>query len=256
MKRRLNLDTKDIEMENQIATPIDLKKLMAEAASKLVKEEKAPSSFISFKSGILTIEDQPIPGNKIKCIILASLHENAYFPRKYDPNTQVSPDCWALGTSEEMEPTDEVTHKESEDCASCPRNQWPEAKGQPKECKNIRRLALVDAKILASEDVLSHEVWYARLPVTSVKNWSQYAIQIGNVVSRPPWGVITELSVVPDLKTQFKVHFQFQGLVPDERLEILCKLAESEHNKGLWFPYPKNVAVAPPPVQPPKSAKY
>ena len=228
-------------METSIATPVDYVKLMAEAAAKAVKDERAPSSFISFKSGILTIDDQPIPGNKIKCVVLASLYENDYFPRKFDPTTLVSPDCWALGHNEDdMKPTDEVTSKQNFECVSCPHNKWPEAKGQPKACKNIRRIALVDAKILTSEDALSHKVWYARLPVTSVKNWSQYVVQIGNVVNRPSWGVITELSVVPDLKSQFKVNFLFQGLVSDNRLEVLSKMAEAEANTGLWFPYPKN----------------
>ena len=88
-------------METSIETPVDYVKLMAEAAAKAVKDERAPSSFISFKSGILTIDDQPIPGNKIKCVVLASLYENDYFPRKFDPTTLVSPDCWALGHNED-----------------------------------------------------------------------------------------------------------------------------------------------------------
>lgn len=237
-------------METSIATPVDYAKLMAEAAAAAAKTERAPSALISFKSGILAIDDRPIPGNKIKCVLLGGIHENDYFPGKFDPNTPVSPDCWALSRDEyTMAPTDEVTNKQNDTCYDCPRNQWPATRGQPKDCKNIRRVALVDAKILASDDALSAKVWYARLPVTSVGNWKQYVVQVANVVNRPTWGVITELSVVPDVKSQFKVNFLFQGLVPDNRLEILSRMSESELNDGLWFPYPKNVAKAEEPAE-------
>lgn len=246
-------------METSIATPVDYAKLMAEAAAAAAKTERAPSAFISFKSGILAIDDQPIPGNKIKCVILGSLHENDYFPGKFDASTPVSPDCWALSRDEDtMAPTDEVTNKQNYACHDCPRNQWPATRGQPKECKNIRRLALVDAKVITSEDALSAKVWYARLPVTSVANWKQYVVQIANVVNRPSWGVVTELSVVPDIKSQFKVNLMFHGLVPDNRLEILSRMSESELKDGLWFSYPKNVTKAeePVPTAKPASKKF
>lgn len=223
-----------------IATPFDYAELMRQAAAAAVKAERSPSDFISFRAGQLTIDEQIIPGNKINCVILESAHENDYFPRQFDPKRIVSPDCWAINLVEDDLAPDPnlVTKAEHTSCADCPRNQWPEKKGSPKECKNIRRLALIDAAAL-DKDLVTASVWYARLPVTSVANWSKYVVQLGSVLGRPPWGVVTELSLTPDPKSQFKVNFRFVGLVPDGAMEGVLKLSQAQE-AAILFPYPKN----------------
>lgn len=224
----------------QVASPIDYTALMAEAAKRAAEVEKPDNKLISFKSGVLSFNGNVAPGNKIKCVIVGWAFENAYFPNAYDPDKEVSPDCYAVGHEEdELAPNNEATNPAAPGCADCPHNQWVEnSKGKSsKECKNVRRIALVMENDLA--DMAKAEVMYAKLPVMSVANWVKYVHQITNVVKRPPWGVITEISVVPDQRSQFRVCFRFVGLVADEALEG-CHQTYERTYKDILFDYPKN----------------
>ncbi len=229
-----------MEQKTDVVAPIDFVQMMADAAAKAMSGEKPDNKFISFKSGMLALNGNAAPGNKLDVVILNSCLENQLYTRPFDPDKASSPDCWALGHSEEeMAPSNDVENPASPDCANCPNNEWgsdPKG-GKGKACKNTRRLALIQANQL--NDLTNADVYYARLPVTSVANWAKYVMQIGNVVKRPPFGVITEISVSPDLKTQFKVNFQFRGLVEDSVLEALFSLHEGQ-NEGILFGYPKN----------------
>lgn len=241
-----------------IAAPVDYAALMAKAAAEQASVEKPDNKFISFKSGMLSFNGNVAPGNKLKCVIVGSAFENAYFPNVYDADKVVSPDCYAVGhTEDELAPNNEATNPVSPGCAGCPHNQWVEnAKGKSsKACKNVRRIALIQESDLAN--AAQADIMYAKLPVMSVANWSKYVNQITNVVKRPSWGVVTEMSVVPDVKSQFRVCFQFAGLVPDEALEGCYGLYERVY-KEILFDYPKNKPEAekPAPKAASKPGKY
>jgi hypothetical protein len=93
------------------------------------------------------------------------------------------------------------------------------------------------------EDVAKAEPAMAKLPVTSVKNWATYASQIANVLKLPPLGVITEMSVEPDAKTQFQVNFQLVDKVPEAIIPAL--LAKRKDTTQMIFaPYEKPTEVA------------
>jgi hypothetical protein len=225
----------------QVTTPIDFKALMAKAADAAKAQEKPDNKWISFKSGMLAFNGNVAPGNKLKCVVISSAHENQFFPNAYDPDKLVSPNCYAIAHDpDHLEPVlDEVTHAESDSCSRCPKNEWVEnAKGKSmKECKNVRRIALITEDQIPNG--LSAEVLYAKLPVMSVQNWAKFVTQISSVVKRPSWGVVCEMSVVPDVKSQFRVQFQFVSLVPDEYLEGMLGLHELTQ-KDILFGYPKN----------------
>jgi hypothetical protein len=224
-----------------IAVPVDLKALMEKAAVQAMQAEKPDNKFISFKSGVLSYNGNVAPGNKIQVIIVGNCFENQYFPGKYDPNKLASPDCYAVAHDEdELAPVPEdCTKAVSPSCTDCPLNEWESDPngGKGKACKNTRRLGMIVASQVG--DSMNAEVAYARLPVTSVANWAKYVNQIGNVVKRPPWGVITEMSVIPDMKSQFKVCFQFVGIVEDQHLEDVHRLYDATY-KAILFGYPKN----------------
>jgi hypothetical protein len=224
-----------------IAVPVDLKALMTKSAQETMQQEKPDNKFISFKSGILSYNGNVAPGNKIQVVIVGNCFENQFFPGKYDANKPLSPECYAISHEEdELAPiAEDCTKVVSDNCTGCQYNEWESdlEGGKGKACKNARRLAMITAPSLADLD--NAEVAYARLPVTSVANWSKYVNQIGNVVKRPPWGVITELSVVPDMKTQFKVCFQFVGVIEDDHLEAIHSLYDRVRTEIL-FKYPKN----------------
>lgn len=225
-------------------TPVDYRQRLMQMADAAAEKEKPDNKLISFKSGILSFNDQAAAGNKLECIILASVYENQFFPGPFDPNNPVSPDCWALGLDEdEMEPDPElVTEAQAEDCSDCPQNTWEKderGKFKTKPCKNIRRLALIEASSL--DNLKAAEIIFARLPVMSVPNWSKYVTTLRNVVQRPPAGVITVMSVVPDARSQFKVQFQFHGLIGDEYMEDLMALVDRAED-DIMFSVPKNEA--------------
>lgn len=227
------------------AEPINWAEEFAKAAQAQAEAERPDNKFISFKSGVLSYNDTPAPGNAIKCVIIGAAFENAYYPGKYDPKKVKSPDCWAISFDEEAlvpgvddrGPTD-LTDQQHEQCKGCWANEWESAdEGKGKACKNSRRLAVVFPPGLG----LGSDVIYAKLPVTSVKNWSKYVNQIASVVKRPTWAVVTEIKVVPDMKSQFQVLFSFVGMLEEVELEGAHNLYNSLiGDKKMLFGYSVN----------------
>ena len=194
-------------------------------------------------------------------LVIGAAFENAYYPGKYDPKKIKSPDCWAVGFDEEaLKPgvtnrgEEDLTDQQHEQCKGCWANEWESAdEGKGKACKNSRRLAVV----FPPEIGLSSDVLYAKIPVTSVKNWSKYVNQIASVIKRPTWAVVTEIKVVPDMKSQFQVLFSFVGLLEEVELEGAHKLYNQLHTEGqMLFGYPVNAEESEPePAQKPAAGK-
>jgi hypothetical protein len=84
------------------------------------------------------------------------------------------------------------------------------------------------------------------LPVTSVKNYSNYVNVLAASANVPPYAAVVEISVVPDVKSQWKVLFTPMRIVPSvalldaikQRFEMAEKIAlepyaetaSSDHN--------------------------
>lgn len=217
---------------------------LAQEAAATAEQEAVQSQFLSFRGGILAYNGNPIKDNKLNVIVLDAAYEHAWYPGAFDPNNPKSPDCWAAGRVEsELAPIDEVDNKQSDDCASCSLNEWgsdPDG-GKGKACKNIRRLALMSASSLdgGADAIAQANVVMAKLPVTSGKLYSAFAVQIANVTKRPPHGVIAELSVVPDPRYQFTVKWTFVDLIPDELVPAVLAKREALKDEIL-FTYPSN----------------
>lgn len=237
---------------------------MAEAAKKSAKAEKAVSGLrgISIRGGVLTVDDQPVPGNELDVVVLVALHENQWFPKPFDPDTPAIPDCYAFGDLDAEDPEDGMApHPESQDkqgddnglCANCWANVMGSAeRGKGKACRNVRRLALVTADALESAEAMAEaEVRVLKIPVTSVKGWALYVRNtLSEELQRPCWGVVTTIKVTPDPKTQLKVHFTFKELIDfdDELFEALDKRI-NEVKPQLTAPYiPIEAAPAPAPA--------
>lgn len=198
--------------------PVNYEELLAGLAKKATKTEKPATSTINAKAGMLMYNQQPCPGNKLDVIIIASTHANLYYEDKYDPNNPTNPVCYAYSEDPdelEMKPHPKSQKPQSETCATCWANKWesdPEG-GRGKACKNSRRLACIPADV-APEDVPTAEVASLTLPVTTVnKNWSPYVHKLATLYNRPPLALKTQLGVVPDAKTQFKITFDDVGAV-------------------------------------------
>jgi hypothetical protein len=185
-------------------------------------------------------------GDKVKMIAINSVFENQWYKEKYNPDNPASPSCYAIAElDDDLKPHPDAEAPQAATCAECPKNAWGSdpGGGRGKACKNVRRIAMIAASDL--EHVAKAEVAVAKLPVTSVGNWSTYANQIASVLKLPPLAVITEMSVVPNNKTIFQVEFSLVDKITDGPI-IQALLAKRKDTMSMMYAgYEKNVAPAP-----------
>lgn len=240
---------------------VNWKEQMKQKAVAIAKLERPQIGGVSLRGGQITVNGNQVPGNKLNCIIISSAHERVYYSGAYDPDNQVSPDCFALSlTGEDMAPHEAAQDKQNHDCATCPKNKWGSAmrNGRPskgKACGEKRRLLIMPIPEDA-EAAKKAEVALVRIPVTSVNNWRNYANTVATLYEMPPMGVITELSTKPDVKTQFQVLFDAKGLLADEIAAVIFE-REPKLEDILMQPYePNQEENTPAPAASGKKAKY
>lgn len=229
------------------------KQKMAAKAEQYANEESTPSQFFTTRGGILKFGEEEMPGNEMLVIILDAIHENTYYPDKFDSDVMLPPRCFAMSREEkDMQPHENVPDTDSEEaedsffemqsefCDECPMAEWGSADtGRGKACSNRRRLAIIPAgqfvevgkgrkksfEMEAFEDPKHFEeanIAFLKLPVTSGKNWSKYVHQLHKQHQRPPFGVLTHIYLEADEKTQFKICFDMVEVIEDEAvLEVL-----------------------------------
>jgi hypothetical protein len=226
---------------------------MKAAAVKQAAIEKPMGLFkqVSIKSGVMIIDDKPVPGNKLRAVVLAATHENQWFNKPYDPGVPAVPACYAFGdvTLDDpegaMAPKDDVDDKQGDDnglCNNCWANKMGSADtGKGKACANVRRLILTTEDALESAEALKNaEARSLKVPVMSVRNWIAFVHEIQETMQRPYYGVIVEVSVVPDVKSQWQVKFAFQELVQfDQALYDAMQRRVKQANVDILAPYPK-----------------
>lgn len=214
--------------------PVKWDEELAKAATEVAATETPKLAKFSFRSGIFAYQGVAIPGNKLECIIIASAFQHRLYKGSFDPDKPSTPICFSLSLSgEDMVPSPGSKEPQSETCESCENFKWGSAikDGKPsrgKACKAGRRLILIPKSALVN-GVAKAEMGMAEVPVTSVRGWANYVNALSTQYRRPPWAMLTEVSVVPDLKTQFQVKFEPMGLVQDEHLAAVrdkIKMAE------------------------------
>lgn len=219
---------------------------LAKEAKQVAALERPALSQISTRAGQLVYQGQPVPGNKLPCIVIASAFENRYYDRPFDPNNRSAPKCFSLSlTGDDMVPSEEVKEPQSPACSGCKLNQWgsdPKG-GKGKACKQVRRLALLPAAAVATGGSKTTEMALISIPVTSARNWANYVNQCATEYSRPPWALITEISTEPNAKTQFQIIFKTMGMVGDEYLGDMQKRIELAQNV-LLEPYDTSGEIA------------
>jgi hypothetical protein len=228
---------------------------LAQFADSTTAAAGSPSgSFISFQAGQISIGGNPVKGNSLDVIVVDAIWENVYYKGKYDPNNKVPPDCYAFAREDkDLAPHPECTAPQAETCAVCPLNVFGSSDTGGKACKNVRRLALLAAD---GADLESGEILYAKIPVTSVKGWLFYVKGLKSTMARPHFAVVTNLSTVPDPKSQFRVVFQHVSNLegPAVAAAIARYTREVEEN-NIMFPYSKPAEDAAP-ATPAKPAKF
>jgi hypothetical protein len=220
------------------------KEKMAMVTAQAAAMEAPKGGFLSFKSGRLSYDDTPIPGDKMNVVIIDFLLENGMFREKYNAMKPASPMCYAFGREEsELKPHPDCEEPQHTDCATCPNNEWgsdPEG-GRGKACKNSRRIAVIPADTLLSgvDAIKKANVVMCKLPVTSIKIFSKYVNQIVKVLEKPPFAMVTELSLTPNPATIFQVNWK---AVDEVRGDDLLQALYEKHvatEKLLFQPYPK-----------------
>lgn len=225
--------------------PADWEARMRADAEKYEEAEKnvGVGQFMSIRGGVLQFQQTPVPGNKMRAVILHSILANAFYVGEYDPNNPQAPVCYAFAeTEEEMAPHADAPDKQHEDCASCPNNKFGSAeKGRGKACKNGRRLAVIHADALADPaGIKDTTVAILGLPPTSLPSWASYVKSLKGVTGRPIYGVVTEIAVVPDPKNQFKVTFTLVDKITDKKVLGAVYAKHVEQLESLAFPFPAN----------------
>lgn len=216
---------------------------LAKYAVETASNERMPvGQKISVRGGVLQIGGAPIKDNRAKVIVLDSAYINAYYGgESFDPDNPKSPICFALNrVDEHMAPHKESHEPQHEACEGCGMNEFGSAeKGRGKACKNGRRIAVIAAQQLSEASIEDQEIFYLDIPVTSVKGWSYYVHGLANTMKRPTWAVVTELSVVPDPKTQFRVVFNVEEPISDGRFLQAIKTRRDGLKEDILFPFPK-----------------
>jgi hypothetical protein len=234
---------------------VDWQAELSALAVATAEAEKPSGNWVSFKNGRLSIGGNQMKDDKVQCIVVNSVFENQWYMHKFDPDNPQSPDCYAIADLEEdLKPHKDSGAPQSPTCAECPKNAWGSdpGGGRGKACKNVRRLAMIAAVDASHPDhVKKADIAIAKLPVTSVANWSTYANQIANVLKLPPLAVISEMSVEPNSKTIFQVNFALIDKVSDSAV-IQALLGKRKDTMELMHSgYEKNV-----PKQPEAARKF
>jgi hypothetical protein len=227
----------------------ELAKYAAKAAE--AEANSGGGQFFGLKSGVLSWQDSPMPGNQMAVVILDSIFENVYYEGRYDPENPQSPKCFAFGRDEaEMAPHKiviEASNNMHDSCRGCEMNEWGSADtGSGKACRNTRRLAMIPAgnfdqsgRFTMIEDESHYQsatVGFMKLPVTSVKGYAGFVKSVANSLRRPPFAVVAKVKVEPDPKTQFRVNFEPICTVPDELLSAVMQRHE-QVKEEIDFPY-------------------
>lgn len=239
--------------------------------------------FLSLKSGILALGGSPYPTNQVAVVVLDDKLENVYYEGKWDEANPQPPKCFAFGTdAATMRPdqtcvdagvaegsTDEDVEAGRADevgtCKGCPKNEWQSAEtGKGKACRNTHRLALLivgtyslKGELTLKDDLATYqdqEVVYLRLPVTSTVAWSNYVRGLSQQLARPPHGVITNIQVVPDVKTQFKLVFHGLQNLEDVSEDLVEPIMTRHEQQDQLTAFPYQAWEPAPVAAPPKRA--
>lgn len=218
----------------------------AQSAAAIEENVGGGGSFISLKGGRLSFQGAEVPGNTMNVVVVDHILEYAYYGQRYDADNPANPMAFAFGRDENTIRWHENSVEEidgeairGELCKDSEINQWGTAdQGRGKATKNLRRLALLtEDQIENADEIADAPVTYLKVPVTSVKGWAGYVRQLEKTLQRPPFGVITEISVVPDPKTQFKLQFKLVEAIEDGDVIEALMAKQDVVAEEIDFPY-------------------
>ena len=197
-------------------------------SKELAKTERPQTGKISLRGGIMTLHDREIKDNTLLCIVADYIHENMYFKDAYIPDVVKAPDCYSYSINgENMVPHPDIKEPQNPTCTGCWADQFKSAGNgrKGKACGVGRRKLAVLPFYDNVEDFKKSEMAIISLPYMSVQNWSNHVNLLASTptIQRPPYGVVTKISVKPDPKSQFRVHFEFVTNLSDDFLHAVSE---------------------------------
>lgn len=234
--------------------PVAWDEELAKSATEVASLETPKLANFSFRAGVLAYQGVALPGNKVECIIVASGFVHRLYAGAFDADNPQAPICFALSlTGEDMVPHEAAAEPQSDKCETCENYKWGSAeKGRGKACKAGRNLIAIPKSALEN-GVAKAEMGKMTIPVTSVRGWANYVNALATQYRRPPWAMLTEVSIVPDVKTQFQVKFNATGMVENEHLAAIRAKIEMA-NAVLMAPYEFTESAEP--KEPKKERKF
>lgn len=231
--------------------PMKWEEELARQARAIAAQERPNVGKLSFRGGVITYQGSVIKDGAINCIIVATAFEHALYDnvlknRPFNPQDPEPPICFALsgsspdGEKPTMAPHKDAPFKAANDCNLCAYYAWgsdPKG-GRGKACKEVRRMLLLGESAIKEgpEGVRKAEAATASVPVTSVKNWANYASLVAGQYSMPPWAFVTRLSCVPDPKYQFQLKFEVVRPIEREFYDAIFARVQ-QANATLLTPY-------------------
>lgn len=217
---------------------------LAKRATDVEASVGSAGNFLSIRGGVLSYQGVQVPGNKMSVVILESILENQWYDQPFDPNNPSSPACYAFGYDQKtMVPHAQAAMPQSEACASCEMMKFGSAdRGKGKACKACQRIALITEGDL--EHIESAEIAYLKLPFFSTVEYAAFVRLLAEQYKRPPLAFITEITVVPDPKSQFRVKFHMTDKIEDGNALGLLLDLQAKAQAEINFPYPEAEAPA------------
>lgn len=236
----MNTQEKEVVVATQAQEVMSWEDAVKAKAAQQAAQQAAMSTstkFISFSGGKLSYNKLPIPSNELEVIVLTFAGENAWYKGKFDPTQTQTPVCWSVYTEAgAMVPDSHCSEMQAENCVECPKFQWGSDPmgGRGKACKTRYRISVIPATVSSNADVAGAELAFAVLPVTSCADFDRFMAACQMTLNRPIFGVVSKLYVVPDAKTQYKVHLEPVRPVSGELMLAVLKRVEDAEKAILY----------------------
>lgn len=204
--------------------PAKWDEILAKHATAAAALETPTTQNISVRGGYMTLNGVAVPNSELDCVIIASTFENQYYdPTKpFDPDNLQNPICFSMSLDgEEMVPDAKSVSVQNADCTTCPQMAWKSdpIRKKGKACKEKRKLAILPAGQMKDTNAIKKsELAVLAIPVTSVKNWSNYVNSLSEEHQRPPFAMLTTVRSRPHPRYQLEVTFELKGFVGEEFL--------------------------------------
>ena len=215
-------------------------KMALQAAADAQKSSvSSGGKFISFKGGLVSIDDKPVPGNKLEGVIIDWCYVRTYYPEFGSGVT--TPLCYGMSKDKDVTvPHPEAAEKQNTSCEGCPMDEWGSSPvGKGKACRVARRLAIIPLSVIEQgpEAILNADVYFASVPVMSISNFDSHRAVCNQMFNMPVWGVVSEIGCKPDQRSMFKVLFQVKAQLTQEQGEAVAGLRSKLGDAGMMFTF-------------------